>query len=62
MEVAKGKVTSTWLVVLHIGRHRFSLHKGAFRDAICLRNGWQPPFLPTMCDCGNLFTIDHALN
>ena len=61
MEVAKEKVTSTWLVPLPIERHGFSLHKGAFRDAICLRNGWQPPFLP-MCACGNLFIIDHTLN
>ena len=41
--------------------HGFSLHKSAFRDALCLRYGWQPQLLPTTCTCGHSFTIDHAL-
>ena len=62
MEVAKEKGSSSWLVALPIESHGFSLHKGAFRDALCLRYGWQPPLLPTTCACGKSFTIDHALN
>ena len=27
-----------------------------------LRHGWQPPFLPTTCACGQSFKIYHALS
>ena len=40
----------------------YHLHKGAFRDALCLRYGWDPPYLPDSCTCGASFSIDHALN
>ena len=42
--------------------HGFSLHKGAFRDALALRYGWQPLNLPSNCVCGSTFTVDHALS
>ena len=38
----------------------FTLHKGAFRDAIKLRYGWQLPCLPSHCTCGKKFTVEHA--
>ena len=41
------------------------LHKGAFRDAVCLRYGLvclAPPHLPMECICGSSFTVDHAMN
>ena len=41
--------------------HGFALHKGAFRDALCLRYGWRPPLLPSSCVCGKRFTVEHAL-
>ena len=41
--------------------HGFALHKGAFRDAFCLRYGWRPPLLPSSCVCGKQFTVEHAL-
>ena len=64
LEVAKEnlKCSSSWLVALPIENHGFSLHKEAFRDALCLRYGWQPSLLPTTCACGRPFTIDHALS
>ena len=52
---------STWLTALPIKEHGFDLHKGAFRDALCLRYNLQPPHLPTKCVCGKPFTVDHAL-
>ena len=61
-EVAKEKGSSSWLAALPIESHGFSLHKGAFRDALCLRYGRQPILLPTTCACGKLFTVDHVLN
>ena len=37
-------------------------HKGAFRDALCLRYGWRPPLLPSLCVCDKTFNIEHALS
>ena len=53
---------SSWLSVLPIEEHGFALHKGAFRDALCLRYGWLPSGLPAKCVCGHGFTVDHAMN
>ena len=55
------KGASTWLSVLPIDEHGFSLHKGAFRDALCLRYAWQIPQLPQTCACGNNFDVNHAM-
>ena len=49
MDMASEKGSSSWLVALPIESYGFSLHKGAFRDAISLRYGWQPSLLPTFC-------------
>ena len=46
----------------HRTEHGFALHKGAFRDALCLRYGWRPPLLPSQCICGKSFTVEHALS
>ena len=55
------KGASSWLSVLPLDDHNFSLHKGAFKDAICLRYGWKLPNTPTKCTCGTAFSIDHAI-
>ena len=52
---------SSWLSVPPITDHGFHLHKGAFRDALCLRCGWQPFRLPQSCICGASLTVDHAM-
>ena len=52
----------SWLTTLPIEEHGFALHKGAFRDAICLRYGWRPSCLPAECVCGKYFSVDHALS
>ena len=62
MNMASEKGSSSWLVALPIKSHVFSLHKGAFRDAISLKYGWHPSLLPTSHICGKSFTVDHALN
>ena len=59
-ELACLKGASSWLTVLPLDDHAFSLHKGDFRDAVCLRYGWSLPHLPTECICGASFTVDHA--
>ena len=40
MKVACETGASTWLSMLPIQELGFALHKGAFRDALCLRYGW----------------------
>ena len=58
LEASTEKGASSWLSTLPITEHGFALHKGAFRDALCLRYGWRP----SHCICGGQFTIEHALS
>ena len=39
LKVSSEKGASSWLSTLPIAEHGFALHKGAFRDALCLRYG-----------------------
>ena len=56
------KGASTWLTVLPLTVHGFTLHKSAFHDALVLRYGWTPSRLPSKCECGNSFNVEHALS
>ena len=62
VDLAKEKGVSTWLTALPLKEHGFGLHRAAFHDAMALRYGWSPSLLPSKCECGNNFTIDHALS
>ena len=62
LTICSEKGASSWLSALPISEHGFALHKGAFRDALCLRYGWRPSHLPSHCVCGHHFTIEHALS
>ena len=62
LSLAGEKGASAWLTTLPIEDMGFTLHKRAFRDAVFLRYGWTPPFLPTNCICGKAFSVDHALS
>ena len=42
MTLAQEKGASIWLTSLPLEEYGFSLHKGAFRDALALRYGWLP--------------------
>ena len=46
---------SEGLTTLTIAEHGFALSKGEFRDALCLRFGWQPVNLPQACVCTRPF-------
>ena len=46
---------SSWLTAIPIAEYGFTLHKQAFRDALCIRYGWQPARLPSHCPCSCLF-------
>ena len=52
VDLATEKGSSSWLSVLPLEEHGFYLHKGEFRDAICLRYGWRPGSIPQTCNCG----------
>ena len=58
-KLVSDKGASNWLSAVPLERHGFVLHKGAFRDALY---GWLPEKLPTRCECGSAFSINHALN
>ena len=60
--LAQQKGASAWLRTLPIEEHGFTLHKGAFRDALALRYGWQPNGLSTTCSCGKENSVQHALS
>ena len=62
VEISKESGASMWLTALPIEEHGFALHKGAFRDAICLRYGWRPPLLPSHCVCNKSLSVEHALS
>ena len=62
IDVSSEKGASSWLSTLPIAEHGFALHKGAFRDSLCLRYGWHPPHLPSHCVCGSQFHVEHALS
>ena len=42
LDIANEKGSSTWLSVIPFRSHGYHLHKGAFRDGLCLRYGWDP--------------------
>ena len=62
LDVASEKGASTWLTALPLEEHGFVLHKGSFRDALCLRYGWRTSHLPSHCVCEREFSVDHSLN
>ena len=62
MDLAQEKGASNWLTTLPIDKNGFTLHKGAFRDAITLRYSWLPSNLSSTCTYGKPFTVEHALS
>ena len=61
-EFATEEGASSWITAIPLDRYGFTLHRGAYRDALCLRYSWSPPILASQCVCGQLFTIAHALS
>lgn len=62
MVLAQEKGASSWLTALPIAEFGFTLHKCAFRDALCLRYGWPPARTPVNCECGTQFSVEHVLS
>ena len=55
------KGASSWLSVVPLHEHGFSLAKGDFRDALALRFSWPLRSVPTHCVCGKDFSTPHAM-
>ena len=55
------KCSSVWLTALPIQEQGFHLNKQEFRDALCLRYGWQLSNVPDHCVCGSSFSANHAM-
>ena len=62
VDLAQEKGASSWLSSLPLAEFGFSLHKGAFRDALALRYGWLPSNTPIHCACGTQFSVEHSLS
>ena len=60
-ELGSEKGASSWLTVFPIEELGFVLHRGDFRDTLCLQYGYQPTNLTCKCECGASFNIDHEL-
>ena len=53
---------SNWLSAIPLAEHGFNLSKGEFRDALALRFNHEIKGLPSICLCGQIFDITHAMN
>ena len=61
VELASEKGASNWLTVIPIDEMGFTLNKGEFRDALKLRYDWGIANKPSICVCGDVFNVDHAM-
>ena len=61
LDVAGEKGSSVWLTVLFLREMGYNLNKGEFRDAIKLRHDWPIYDIPSICVCGDIFTVDHVI-
>ena len=59
--LSSDKGSGSWLTVLPLKDCGYCLNKEEFRDALCLRYGWNIPKTPAFCGCGQRNTIDHTL-
>ena len=57
LECSREKEASSWVSALPIDKQGFFLHKGAFRDAMCLRYRWKIQTLPLQCPCGGSLSL-----
>ena len=62
LKLAREKGASSWLNALPIEKHGLWLTKLEFRDALCIRYGWDFKNVPSICACGSPFVLSHALH
>ena len=61
MAQAREKGGSSTLTTIPVAEHGFFFDvKADFHDHVHLRYGWPLDNLPSICPCGERFTVDHA--
>ena len=58
---ARERGASNWLTVIPNKQTDCDLNKREFKDAIHLRYDWEIMGTPTVCVCGDRFSVDHAM-
>ena len=61
LECVQGKGASNWITEMPLEEYDYFLHKGDFRDALCLRYSWRLNNLPARYACGDSMSVNHAL-
>ena len=61
VDLACEKGASNWLTVIRLKDMDFDLNKREFCDAVMLRYDWPIPDNPSVCVCGSMFTVEHAM-
>ena len=61
VEINSEKGASIWLTTLPLIDEGYTIPKNVFWDLIRLRYGWSLKRLPIKCECGETFSIEHAL-
>ena len=58
----RDKEASSWLNAIPIEEHGLPLNKQEFRDSLCFRYNLPLSNLPSLCACGEMFNVNHALS
>ena len=61
VDLACEKGASSWLSAIPLKYINLELSKREFRNVLRLRYGWPIPKSPSVCVCGCIFTVDHAM-
>ena len=61
LECILEKGSSNWLTALPIKESGFYLDKSTWWDALYLRYGFNMKRLPSYCNCGKAFSVEHAM-
>ena len=61
LELNMEKGAGSWLTALPLQDLGYCLNKQEFRGAVYLRFGWNIPYTPQFCGCGDKNSVDHTL-
>lgn len=61
-DLATMRGASSWLTTLPLESEKFVLNKREFFDAINLRYRWPLKYLPSICPCSKVYSVDHAMS
>ena len=56
----KEKGASSWLTIISIQEHGFTLTKSEFKDALRIRYNKQLQGMPSKCPCSQKYDLNHA--